>query len=408
MKRNTIVTLALVVALLVIAGFAWPVLSANYAPAAAVSNTTTLSSAPVAAPHLSTLSDLEGLYEDIYTNVNPSVVRIDVVTQGGSGQLPQGHPTPSFPFGSQTPSQQALGSGFIWDTKGNIVTNNHVVDGATNITVMFSDGTIVDAKVVGADPDSDLAVVNVSAAADLLHPVQMADSRQVKVGQLAVAIGNPFGEQNTMTTGIVSALGRTLPAGGDTQVVGPTYSIPDVIQTDAPINPGNSGGVLLNAQGQVMGVTSAIESGSGSSSGIGFAIPSEIVQKVVPALITSGKYVHPYLGISGTTLTPALSKAMGLKPEQRGALVATVTNGGPAAKAGLLGSTKNVTISGIQTQVGGDVIVAIDNQAIKTFDDIVAYLARATQVNQTVTLTIVRDGKEQSVKVTLAARPSSS
>jgi S1-C subfamily serine protease len=210
-----------------------------------------------------------------------------------------------------------------------------------------------------------------------------------------------------MTTGIISALGRSLPV-NDGAAQGPSYTIPDVIQTDAPINPGNSGGVLLNADGKVVGVTSAIESPVRASSGIGFAIPSAIVQKVVPALIKTGHYDHPYMGISGTTMTPSLAQAMGLKADQRGALVSTVTPSSPADKAGLRGSTQQTTIDGAQARVGGDVITAIDGQPVKTFDDLIAYLARSTDINQTVTLTILRGGTEQSVKVTLTARPGSS
>jgi 2-alkenal reductase len=226
---------------------------------------------------------------------------------------------------------------------------------------------------------------------------------------LAIAIGNPYGEQNTMTTGIISAVGRSLPAGRDSTPGGPTqggtYLIPEVIQTDAAINPGNSGGVLLNSQGQVLGVTQSIASASGSSAGIGFAIPSVIVQRVVPALIKNGRYDHPYLGLSGTSLTPGLAQAMGLPVGQRGALVGQVTPNGPAAKAGLLGSTKTATVDGVQVQVGGDIIVAIEGQPVKSFDDLVAYLARATQVNQTVKLTVLREGKTIEFPVTLAARP---
>jgi S1-C subfamily serine protease len=186
--------------------------------------------------------------------------------------------------------------------------------------------------------------------ANQLRPVQVADSNQVKVGQFAIAIGNPFGEQNTMTTGIVSALGRTLPA-GSAAAQGPSYTIPDIIQTDAPINPGNSGGVLLNSDGKVIGITAAMESSTRSSSGVGFAIPSAIAQKVVPALIKTGHFDHPYLGISGGTLAPSLAQAMNLKADQRGALVGSVTRGGPAEKAGLRGSTQPATIDG-QSVIG--------------------------------------------------------
>jgi serine protease Do len=336
------------------------------------------------------LSALETGYEDIYAAVNPSVVLIQVVIA---------------PNASSPQYQQALGSGFVWDTNGHIVTNNHVVDGATDITVTFYDGTTVPAKVVGADPDSDLAVLLVSVPAGQLHPVTMADSTKAKAGQVAIAIGTPFGEQNTLTTGVISALGRTLPA-NDSTASGASYTIPDVIQTDAPINPGNSGGVLLDIQGHVIGVTAAIESPVQSSSGIGFAIPSAIVQKDVPVLIKAGTFVHSWLGISGTSLTPDLAKAMNLSQDQRGALVVQVVSGSPADAAGILGSSKSVTILGQQTQVGGDVFVALDGQPVKTFDDVTAYLADSTDVGQTVTLTLLRNGKREDVKVTLQARPA--
>ncbi|RME48191.1 MAG: PDZ domain-containing protein [Chloroflexi bacterium] len=294
----------------------------------------------------------------------------------------------------------------MWNKDGYIVTNNHVVEGADRISVTFHDGTTVAGRVVGTDPDSDLAVVKVDVPAEQLQPVRIADSTQVKVGQLAVAIGNPFGLQGTMTVGIVSAVGRLLPIeSGGTQ--GPHYSIPDVIQTDAPINPGNSGGVLVDDQGRVIGVTSAIISPVRASAGIGFAIPSAIVQKVVPTLIKTGHYEHPWIGISGISLNPDLAKAMDLKADQRGALVVDVVPGSPADKAGLHGSDRQVTIEGEQVRVGGDVIVAVDGQSVDGFDDLITYLARSTEVGQTVTLTVLRHGKTETVKVTLAARPKS-
>lgn len=403
MKKSTVLTLALVLVLIAIAGYATYTLPATIASASAQPNGAALPPSPLTAPKFASLADLESAYENIYSQVSPSVVSIDVV-ESSSTTLPPNHPTtPNFPP-SGIP-QMAAGSGFVWDTQGNIVTNNHVVAGATQIDVTFFDGTTAAAKVVGTDPDSDLAVIKVSVPASQLHPIKAGDSTQVKVGQIAIAIGNPFSEQNTMTTGIISALGRSLPA-GDRTTQGPTYSIPDVIQTDASINPGNSGGVLLDAQGQLVGVTSAIESGSGSSSGIGFAIPSAIVQKVIPALITSGRFQHPYLGISGTTLTPTLAQAMGLKPEQRGALVVDLTANGPAAKAGLRGSTQKTTVNGLQANIGGDVITSFEGQAVKSFDDLVAFLARNGQVGQPVTVTVLRDGNLQDVKITLSARPT--
>jgi serine protease Do len=354
---------------------------------------------------------LEGTLENIYAQVNPSVVNIQVV-QSQPAQSPNSQQFPGFPglpFGNpsspQTQIQQAEGSGFVWDTQGDIVTNNHVVNGATKITVVFSDGTSVPGKVIGNDPDSDLAVVKVDAPANLLKPVQMGDSTQVKVGQLSVAIGSPFGEQGTMTVGFISALGRSLPANsGNAQ--GASYTIPDVIQTDAPINPGNSGGVLVNAEGQVIGVTTAIESSVRASSGVGFVIPAAIVQKVVPDLIKSGHYDHPWIGISGASMTPDLAGAMNLNSDQRGALVIEVLPNSPAEKAGLQGSARQATINGQQVNVGGDVITAIDGQPVKQFDDLTAYLADSTTVGQTVTLTILRQGKEMTVNLTLGARPA--
>jgi 2-alkenal reductase len=357
------------------------------------------------------LAAYQGTLENIYKAVSPSVVNIQVVEQvAASGS--DSNSIPGFPFFNlpqgqgQQPEQQfqsALGSGFVWDQEGHIVTNNHVVSGANKIEVTFSDGTTVPATLVGADPDSDLAVLKVDVSADKLHPVQMADSKSIQVGQLAIALGNPFGLEGSMTTGIISALGRSLPA-DETSLQ--SYTIPDIIQTDAPINPGNSGGILIDVNGQVLGVTSAIESPVRANAGVGFAIPSAIVKNVVPALIKDGKYVHSWLGISGTSLTPDLAKAMNLDISQRGALVEEVMPNSPAEKAGLRGSNQQTTIDGLNVNVGGDVITAIDNQQVLQMDDLIAYLAGSTKVDQKVTLTILRDGKQQTLDVTLAARPS--
>jgi serine protease Do len=354
------------------------------------------------------LSDFQSTLDNIYTQVNPSVVNIQVVQQASS----QNQSSPFFGGQGSTPQYNyALGSGFVWDKNGDIVTNNHVIEGATKIDVIFSDGTTRPASLVGTDSYSDLAVIKVDMPQDRLFPVTMGDSNAIKVGDIAIAIGSPFGEQGTMTAGIISAIGRTLPVQNNNSTAtstGPTYSIPDVIQTDAPINPGNSGGVLLNDQGQVVGVTSAIESSVNANAGIGFAIPAAIVEKVVPSLIQTGSYQHAYIGISGTSLTPDLAKAMNLNPDQRGALVEDVVSGGPADKAGLQGSNTQVTINGINTTVGGDVITAIDGQPINTIEDLIAYLADNTKVGQTVTLTILRNGNQMSVDVTLSARPAES
>lgn len=358
------------------------------------------------------LGAYEGTLENVYNQVNPQVVNIQVIEQSsGSGALPS-NPFFGSPNGSQGQPAEALGSGFVWDNQGNIVTNNHVVAGASIVNVTFADGATFPAKIAGTDPYSDLAVVNVSNAGSELKPVTLADSRQVRVGQLAIAIGNPFGLQGTMTVGIISALGRSLPATTDPQqsqtpVTGPTYSIPDVIQTDAAINPGNSGGVLVDQNGHVIGVTAAIESPVQANSGIGFVIPSFLVSKVIPSLIKTGKYDHSYLGISGTTLNLDIAQAMNLNPQQRGALVEEVTPGSPAANAGIQASNQQVTISGQQIPVGGDVIIAIDNHPIQAMDELISYLAENTEVGQKVTLTILRNGKQQDVSVTLGVRPSS-
>ncbi len=364
------------------------------------------------------LAAYESALENIYQQVNPSVVNIRVVEQQtaqttGDQQSPF-FGIPGFPSlpgnpgdpGSQTPGfSQALGSGFVWDQEGHIVTNNHVVDGAEKIEVKFDDGTILSAELVGADSSSDLAVIKVESPSRELLPVKMADSDQVKVGQLAIAIGNPFGLENTMTVGIVSALGRTLPA-SDSSALGGSFSIPDIIQTDAPINPGNSGGVLVDDQGLVIGVTSAIESPVRANAGVGFAIPASIVLKVVPELIKSGRYEHSYLGISGTTLTPEFAKAMNLSANQRGALVVEVVSGGPADKADLRGSDRQVTIDGQNVLVGGDVITAIENSPINTMDDLISYLSSQTEVGQKVNLKVLRNGKEATIQVALEARPA--
>ncbi len=306
-----------------------------------------------------------------------------------------------------TRPKQSLGSGFIWDSDGYIVTNYHVVENAASIQIKFHDGSIASASVVGTDPSSDLAVLKLDDYTGELVPITSSDSSDVKVGQLAIAIGNPYGLENTMTVGIVSALGRSLST-DELASTGSsaTFTIPDIIQTDAPINPGNSGGVLVNTDGELIGVTAAIESTSGANAGIGFAIPSNIVNKVVPELIKNGKYEHAYLGLSGTSLTPQLAEAMDLDSTQRGILVIEVTKDAPADEAGLIGSSKKATINGFETVVGGDVITAIDGEPLYEIEDLISYLSANTSVGQKVTLTFLRDGKEMTAEATLAARPS--
>lgn len=348
---------------------------------------------------------LEGTLSDIYQQVSPSVVNIQVVSQSTAVtlNLPDGIPTPD----NQLPGpqvQQSLGSGFVWDKQGHIITNNHVVENATSIEVFFQDGTSYKAELVGADKDSDLAVLKIDAPAADLFPVTIADSANVQVGDLAIAIGTPYGLEETMTVGIISALGRSLQV--DNQALTGSYSIPDIIQTDAAINPGNSGGVLLNAQGQVVGVTAAIESPVQANVGIGFVIPSNIVSNVVPELITNGTYEHAWLGLSGGNLLPDIAEAMNLDRNQRGILVASVVSGGPAEQAGLLGSSTQFDYQGTTIDIGGDVITAIEGTATPTFDDLVSYLASSTKPGQKVSLDIIRSGKAMTVDVTLGTRPT--
>lgn len=337
--------------------------------------------------------------EAIYTRVNPAVVHIRVETQATTTL---NSPFSGLPDG--LPQQQGEGSGFVWDTAGHIVTNNHVIANAQTITVYFSDDTAAEATVVGTDPNTDLAVIKVDVPTEYLQPVQMGDYFELGVGQQAIAIGNPFGQEGTMTVGIISALGRLMPV-ESMDPTAPRYSIPDIIQTDAAINPGNSGGVLLNDNGAVIGVTSAIISPVRSSAGIGFAIPAYIVNKVVPSLISDGSYSHPAIGITGTTLTRELAEAMDLSAEQRGALVIEVSPNSAAAEAGLQASEQSVEIDGTNAVVGGDVIIAAGERPIHDMDDLITDLSRHGEVGQPYTVTVLRDGETIELTLTLQPRP---
>ncbi len=389
-----------------------PVAQAEATPTPITAVTSTQPAAPVILDVPAGILDLQNALSNLYEAVSPSVVNVNVV-MGKTNALPM---LPDVPEGLDIPQlpdlpkgfgAEGLGSGFVWDKQGHIVTNNHLVDGATRISVTFADGLTVPAELVGGDANSDLAVIKVDPKkATNLQPLTVGDSTQLKVGQFVVAIGNPFGLEGSMSFGIVSALGRTLPVNSTLLSTGGSYSIPDIIQTDASVNPGNSGGALLDMSGRLVGVPTAIESSTRSSAGVGFAVPSVIVQKVVPELILNGKFEHPYIGIRGGTLTSAVAEAMGLPTTTRGALVAEVTEGSPAAKAGLEGSTKAVQIDGIDTVVGGDVITAIEGQTVRDFEDLTTYLARQGRVGQKVNLSILRSGVVQFVTVTLAARPS--
>ena len=313
----------------------------------------------------------ERVFIDLYQRVNPAVVSVNLTSGGGSG--------------------------FVIDPSGYIVTNNHVIAEGGPIVVAFADGSTYDAEIVGADSQADVALLKIDATG--LPALPLGDSEALEVGQLVVAIGSPFGLDNTMTTGIVSALSRSLPADSTGSSLGSFYTIPSVIQTDAAINPGNSGGPLINLAGEVIGINTAIESAVAANSGVGFAVPSNVVKTVVTQLREGGEVAYPWLGIAGGTLTSAVAQEMGLASATRGVLVSEVTEGGPAEAAGLQGGEPG-------TGLGGDIITAIDGQTVTLFDDLLSYIVVNTTVGQNVTLSILRDGQPQTITVTLGQRPT--
>jgi S1-C subfamily serine protease len=293
-------------------------------------------------------------------------------------------------------TELGLGSGFVYDLEGHILTNYHVIEDANTIQVTFLDGNVTNANSVGEDPYSDLAVIKVSSGATTLHPVVLGNSSALTVGEPVAAIGNPFGLSDTITSGIVSALGRELEAPGG-------YLIIDVIQVDAAINPGNSGGPLVNLRGQVVGVNTAIISGSGTFAGVGFAIPSDTAKRELTDLITRGTYIHPWVGISGTDVTLAIAQYITLEKPQ-GFLIVEVVAGSPADQAGLQGGTDSVVIDGQEIMIGGDVIVGVDDQPVRKLNDLVVYIERNKHPGDTVSLTIIRDGQQQLINLTLGER----
>ena len=371
-------------------------------------NTDEAPAEPETLPEIVVTNDLDTQLAELYDQVNPAVVSVQVVlpaNSAGSG-IPQ---MPGFQFGfPQTHPEQpqhsyAQGSGFVYDDEGHIVTNYHVAGQAEQITVIFWNELSATAELIGGDPDSDLAIIQVEGLPDGVQPLALGDSDALRVGQTVAAIGNPFGLEGTMTTGIVSGLGRTMPSQAST-AEGAHFSIPDVIQTDAAINPGNSGGPLLNLAGEVIGVNTAMESQTGQSAGVGFAVPSNIVGRVVPVLIAEGRYPHAWLGIAGMDLRPEIREAMDLDPAQSGALVITVTADSPADEAGLRGGDIEIAVMGQPVQVGGDIIVSIDGQDVNGFDDLLSYVT-AAEVGQRITLGVLRNGELTTLDITLAERP---
>lgn len=289
------------------------------------------------------------------------------------------------------------GSGFVYNKGGYIITNNHVIEDAASIQVTFMDGNVTAATLVGSDPYSDLAVVKVDISSEQLHPVVLGNSSDLVVGEAVIAIGNPFGLSGSVTAGILSQLGRELLAPGG-------YAIIDVIQVDAAINPGNSGGPLVNMNGEVVGINTAILSQTGEFSGVGFAIPSDTIKREVPYLIATGKYTHPYMGISGMDVDLAIARRLGLEKAQ-GFLIIDIVRNGPAEGAGLKGGTEPVTINGLQIRIGGDVIIGVDELNVRKLNDLVVYLERNKRPGDTINLKVIRNQQEISIQLTLGERP---
>lgn len=345
---------------------------------------------PTPLPPLESGRDLETeINIRVYEFANPGVVAVRVLDEDIAEQLPDIQP---FFFDT------GEGSGFVLDEEGHIVTNRHVVLDARNVVVQFYDGIQAPATIVGTDRDSDLAVLKVDPEGLSLRPLPLGSMDDLKVGMRVLVIGNPFGNANTLTTGIVSALGRQI------ELPDSQFLLPEVIQTDAAINPGNSGGPILNDRGEVIGVAFMLQSATASSSGIGFGIPVYFVERVAKAIIATGKYEHPWLGVRGSSLSPFIVRELGL-PVESGVLVAQAIPDGPAAKAGVRGGDRTVTIQGLDLVVGGDIIIAIDDRPIRLFDDLLAYLSRYTSPGQQVMLKVVRDGETLTIPVILGVRP---
>ena len=292
----------------------------------------------------------------------------------------------------------SLGSGFVFDDLGHVITNAHVVESAGGITITFLDGSQYNAQIIGSDKFTDIAVIKVEEKPHYLHPLRLGDSSTLKVGEQVAAIGNPFGLSGSMTSGIVSQIGRLLPS----QDTG--FSMPNVIQTDAAINPGNSGGPLLNMNGKVMGINTAIQSGTGQSAGIGFAVPSNTISKVVPVLIIEGKYPHPWIGISGQDINPDLAKIRNLS-HSKGFLIVTVLPDSPAEMAGLKGVSEIEKIGNKEYPKNGDIIVSVDGKEVRKISDILIHLQEEKSVGDEMILGIIRDGEQMDIILTLVVRP---
>jgi S1-C subfamily serine protease len=376
----------------VVAAFGWVAIAAGWIDAQGGSTTTV--AAPLAAPVVSRSEGDTNVVNQIYRRDGQGVAFVQ------ADQPPQA-PSPFDPFGEPQGGGTATGSGFVIDTEGHVLTNNHVVSGANRIQVKLgASDTTYGANVVGADPATDIALLKVNAPSDQLHPLPLGESSKLEVGDPVVAIGNPFGLDRTVTSGIVSALQRQIQAPNG-------FSISNVIQTDAAINPGNSGGPLIDAAGNVVGINSQIETGGGGSGnvGIGFAIPIDTARAEIKQLETTGKVEHAFLGISGTSITPDLARAVNL-PVKEGVLVQEVVKGAPADKAGIQGGNTSATIEGANFSLGGDIVTEVNGKKISSMEDVVN-IVNAAKPGETLELTVLRGGSTKTISVTLGERPAS-
>lgn len=361
--------------------------------------------------------DLLATYEqalvEVYRDSLPSVVNIRVTVRFDANTLERfgfggpEDPDEDNPNEEEGPNpedlpdffNQAGGSGFIWDDQGYIVTNNHVVANAERIEVIFADDTVRIAELIGTDPNSDLAVIKVDLPPNA-RASKLGDSAGIEVGQLAIALGNPFGQDFTMTSGIVSGVGRLI------QGLNSGFSIPEVIQTDAPINPGNSGGPLLNREGEVIGINTQILSRTGVNTGVGFAVPINIAKKVVPKLIDGEEYEYAWLGIGGSTVTTEVNEFRELPMDTKGALVFSVVEEGPAAEAGLKGRDTSLRPDDEAYPFSGEIVTAINGEPVHGIEDLITYLVAQVKPGDVVTLDVIQDdGTTTQVEVTLGVRP---
>ena len=341
-------------------------------------------------PYINVIGAYEFAINDVYNKVLASIVHVEVEYNSSSlNTYPQ-----------QRNSSWGEGSGFVWDNDGHIITNHHVIANASSINVIFSDYSEYEASLVGSDSDSDIAVLKLLSITNPPNPILHGNSDDLKVGQMAIAIGAPFGQEFTVTSGIISALGRTI------QSVRGTFSNPKIIQTDAPINPGNSGGPLLDKYGNVIGINSQIASASGSSSGVGFVVPINTLKLIVPELIKSGTFDHPYLGISGVTLRRKMTELLQIPSTTKGILVAQVVPSSPAEEAGLKANETIILPSSGNYMSGGDIIISVEGSSVRSMEELLSYMSDNVRPGDQITLEVISfNGQARDVNISVGSRP---